>query len=297
MITWKPMLDYCTITSYLPDTNKRILAELMDGMEIREVGFNGYKGIQMGGPNGGVIVAEGSNNAGGLMSGQVFKHWIAKFSGEMAERASDFINLETDRIRRLDVQITLPTIHADYLSSLEWKLRQGNKFNPGKGKRKNVVMIRSDTVTLYYGSRESELFWRCYDKTDESGQWYIRWEWQLQRDVAHHYMTELMAERTTRGGIFLTLLGEWDSQYDDFVLPYVATCKGEHAPKFVRTTERSTMDWLESLTPTVERMLNSHQHGNRMRNLLDQWDGKRGRFDKLHGSGTIAAAISPNISI
>lgn len=288
MQTYQPMLDYCTMTSFLPSLNERIASDLVDGSNVTEVAFSGYRGIQISTSSGGVSLVEGTNNAGGLLTGQVFKHYMVKFSGEMAEYAPQYYVEGETKVTRIDVQVTCPSPGADYLAMLETKLRFGNKFNVGRGRRRGVTLIRSDTSTLYYGSRNSDLFWRAYDKQDEDGKWYIRWEFECKGRMAEHHLAQIAKGECNAGQVFLALAGDTHEDFDQFTAIYKACCRGEHAPKFVRTTERSTMDWLEGLTPTVERMLTSHQHGNRMRALLGEWDRKRAAFDRIHGTGTIA---------
>ena len=280
------MIDYSTMTSYSPDTNRSILADLGDMGVKRDASFMGYTGIMMSSDTGSIALAEGVNNAG--IAGNTFKHWIAKFSGEISDYAPWYYKPDETRCTRLDLQITIPSPGADYLSILETRLRYGLKFNKGSGRRRSVTLIRSDSCTLYYGSRNSTVYWRMYDKQGADGQWYIRWEFEVKGKEADYYMGLISSGEATREQVFKTLVGDTHPEYDYAVTPYLACCGDEPpTPKYIATTNRSTVDWLKSLTPTVERMLRSHQHGGQMRQLLDDWARVRARCDGYLSAGDV----------
>jgi len=286
MKLYTPMIDYTTITSFLPDINNRVATELINGAEVSPIAFSGYTGARLATEFGGIAVMEGTNNAGGIMGSQMFKHYMVKFSGEVANVSPEYVT-DDCHVTRMDIQITHDHPGREWLLELESRLRSGAKFNKGRGARISVTLIKSDTVTLYGGSRTSASFFRLYEKPSEDGD-FLRWEYETKGKLARHYMDELIAGRTTRGGIFRQLVGEYHESYKDLVQPYLSCCDDETADKYVRTIERSTMDWLESLTPTVERMIHSHQHGERMRSLLTRWQNTAKKVDNLKPAPSLA---------
>lgn len=286
MQLYQPMIDYTTITSFLPDTNRIIFNRMIEGSQVKEVSFSGYNGVRLATEFGSVAVVEGLNNAGGIMGQTSFKHYMAKFSGELSDASPEYFGKDC-HITRLDIQITRDHPGRKWLMELESRLRFGPKFTKGRGRRINITLFKSDTVTIYGGSRTSDIFWRLYEKPSPDGD-YLRWEFEVKGKQAEFYLGQIARGEATRGSVFRALVGDYDPHFADFVNAYLDCCGDGVSPKFVRTVERSTMDWLEGLTPTIERMLHSHQHGGRMRNLLERWQKISGNIDRLNGTGTIA---------
>lgn len=271
-----PMLDYATITSYAPDINNAILADIFQDISTAcPVKVTGYEGIMKTSTRGSVIIAQGLNNAG--KRGQSFKHWLAKFSGEVASDSVRYYPTIENRARcsRLDVQVTLQDDRVGVLGMLETRMRTGRKFSKGKGRPAEIKFWRSDTgESLYRGGRESAKFWRMYEKFDTSGNKYIRWEFQVSGGLANWLMGEITLGNMTVGGAFLYLTDDVDESFYDYTRPFTDLCgEGRGEGRFVKEMTKSTMEWLESLTSTVQKMLNSHDTNGRMKELLDKWDG------------------------
>ena len=102
----------------------------------------------------------------------------------------------SEHCTRFDIQITLRTgEEPSQTMFLIWKRNPG--WTTGQGRKSKVKKVVGPTgiESMFFGSRQSDRFFRVYDKGVESGDaWYrmaLRWELELKGDVAHQYASQL----------------------------------------------------------------------------------------------------------
>lgn len=268
MIVNRAMIDYATLTSFSPVWLESVRDDFRGIGRTKTAKFQQYEGEFVVTPHGSVAITQGLNRSPGLVG--KFVHHVVKFSGEIADSAPQYYAKSVVNVKRIDIQVTVPCDLKDIPVEMDIKLRHGKPFYKGKGRRIIPHLRRSDTSTLYYGSRTGDKFFRLYEKQSEDGKWYLRWEYELKRKMALWAMERLVAGDTP-GDIFTTLVGEYNDEYERYVAIFLAAARGEKTSGYVREKNRDTMSWMESLTPTVERLLMNHQTRYRCVSLLIDW--------------------------
>lgn len=268
MIVNRAMIDYCTMTSFNPAWIEEIKRDYSGIGKTSSARFLQYEGEVVNTEHGSIVMGEGLNRSPGLAG--AFQHFVCKWSGEMAEGSPNYWWENECNVKRIDIQVTVKTDLKDIPGEMEIKLRSGHKFNNGKGRAPIPHLHRSSSSTLYYGSRTGDSFWRLYEKQAESGEWYLRWEFELKRGKAEWAMG-LIQSGVSVGDIFRTLVGDYHESYEWYVAPFLAAARGEAVSGYVREKNRDTISWLETLTPTVERLLRNHQTRYRTVALLKDW--------------------------
>jgi len=180
--------DYITVTAAssaarqnLVDFGKYLVRDAVRGGGKQTVCRTlGYKGESAPG------VSWGQRADGALLratSNQAAEHWNQVF--DAAEHCT-----------RFDVQITVRTQqHPHEIMSAVWKRNPG--WTRGEGRKSKVKKVVGPTgiESMFIGSRQSERFFRIYDKGIESGsEWYrmaVRWELELKAEAAHSYADQL----------------------------------------------------------------------------------------------------------
>lgn len=135
-------------------------------------------------------------------------------------------------------------------------------------KKPKQLILGDDGNTLYVGNRESNTFWRVYDKAE--GQ--VRVEVELKNDQAKKAFVALKC-------------GESPAALYDYYLAksriptiLVRAYIGGNDPKSpddlrarVPKDLEKTMLWLASLDELMYKMANDHDYGDRTRNLIRRW--------------------------
>lgn len=256
--------DYLTLTTFVNhDQLLQSIADLYPINHAKEAKMGGYTGHQWEGLFFGV----------GKQRRKA--HTMLRASGEGSETIFWRTRLVITRCTRLDLQITtyLPKVYNarttyDTLSSLDvdW---------PGRRLTPHLIQSGDGFDTIYIGSRTSDRFGRIYVKADHKGRpAYLRFEMELKGSIAQSARDAIAEQRATAKTI---LKAELDR------LPFAASralrtfsdLLGSDSTKIRPenvVARNSTLDWLENqVEPAVLRMLASHEHGDRMRAILNRW--------------------------
>lgn len=213
-----------------------------------------------------------------------YSHWLVQVSGELAEfglmSLTELADVNAVKCTRIDLQVTVP-LPADWdLRTHVDKLREGTW--PWRRRKVEFYENEGPGGTIYVGSRQSSKFARIYIKFSDSDQWplCLRYEVELKAEIADVIFKTLAVEAVTTGQL---LRGEWER------LPLIESQSWlaiERAlpkdgtpvllPKEL-PDENKTIRWLiHKVTPTIKRMLNSHEHGYRtyswLIDLVHEWE-------------------------
>lgn len=255
------MCDYVRLTTFNQSLNasfwESFRAMGSDTDAIKEGRFRNYAGLWLGE----LFCGEGEQRG--------VPHFLLQSSGETSQDVFGFPVLKKARCTRIDLQVTVPSPKdyssrtiTDGLRSLEW---------PGKGKARKINLVDSadGLHTVYVGSRESERFIRIYLKVDDFGKKYARFEVEFKEDLAPEVWLQCWLGKSKD-----VLSAEFER------LPYVdcdlwrsleqvinSGAVGVDAGKTV-STEDKTFKWIARIAPAIQRMANSHQYGNRVRDIL-----------------------------
>lgn len=155
-------VDYITVTKKGTRTDSDLAAfgrflvqqETTAGEEWRDFRFSGYRGQMSGGAQFGV---RHDSTIVRLSSDVAAEHWAQAYS-------------LASNVTRLDIQITVvpPDSPSQRLAKHHRESRRGNR---GRGRPRSFKFFYGPAgpEAAYFGSRQSDLFLRCYDKGLESG--------------------------------------------------------------------------------------------------------------------------------
>lgn len=256
--------DYLTLTTY--HNGEQMLASISDLYPTkfgRELKAGGYTGTQWDGLFYGV----------GKQRSRA--HFIMRASGEESQtilfRTRD---LELN-CTRIDLQITVwvPQKYSarklyDILVSddIEW---------PGRRLKPTIIESGDNLDTVYIGSRTSDRFCRVYVKPDSKGNpAYLRFEMELKGNIAVEARRAICEGYGTSKTILRSELDRLPFGSSRALGAFSAALgvKGHKIKPEAVLGRNRTLDWLETqVEPAVLRMLNSHEHGERMRSILSRW--------------------------
>lgn len=243
-------VDYITATA--PRTSQSeefyalgeslIQAQARQGHEVRSWKASSYHGLQTDGVIRGV---RADGHIIRLSSEVAFEHWRAVYA--LARN-----------ITRIDCQVTfqLPKARVDFFRAMEARALAARA---GRGRRRSVE-LRANNIkgdALYIGSRQSEVYARCYDKgretkTLEAGL-LVRQELEYKGDtalrvaarLAESPSAELESKRLVSS--YMSRLGIETIRNDK---PAAMSARGKSALKLPK------LNWLESsVRPTVVRLV------------------------------------------
>lgn len=264
MVVNSARCDYLTLTSF--SKHDELMASFAD-LYPRELGketkIQGYTGTMWDG----VFLGSGRQRKRA--------HFMLRASGEV----SDVILYRTADIdvkcTRLDLQITIwiPNKYDarklyDTLASIDtpW---DGRRLTP------HIIQSGDGLDTVYIGSRTSDRFCRVYVKPNAKGEAsYLRFEMEFKGIIAQKVRDALTKGIANPKSILRAELNR---------LPFMASralrafdsVLGDKAHKVSVETvfgQNKTLDWLEKqVEPAIYRMLHSHEHMVRMRQILDRW--------------------------
>lgn len=271
MILNKPLVDYCTLTSFDKGWFNEVYNDYKDIGEVSETKFQGYEGVIVTTPHGSVSMVVGSQvwkGKGG--TGDKTMHFMVRWSGEMSDGAPQYYR-QGVKCKRIDVQVTRREDRTDLLDFFEFKLREGEKFYKGKGRKIVPHYHRSDTRTLYYGARSGDKFFRLYQKKGQGGGIeFLRWEYELKKKQAE-WAIGMLCEGLSPGDLFRSCVGNYHEGYAWITEPYLNACSGGQLVEYAREQNRDTLTWLKSLTGTVERLARNHQTRYETIRLINEW--------------------------
>lgn len=275
----EPRCDWIRLTTYEKPTYLLLaeqIKQLFPRDEPRPGGFLQYGGDRYSH----AFHGQGEQNG--------YAHWLVEVTGENAQAALlafvGVTKVENVKCRRLDIQVTVPLpkewdirYHVDTLRECSWPWR-----------RRKVEFYENEGVegTIYIGSRTSDKFARMYVKFtgDEKIPLVLRYEIENKREVADLMYKALLVGGVDEAGL---LRGEWER------LPLLET-SAWHAiektmpkagtpvilPKTIQD-DNKTIRWLiHKVTPTIRRMLNSHEFGYRtyewLKDFVEYYEQKEG---------------------
>lgn len=258
--------DYLTLTTYHNGEGLlSSISELYPKQYGKDVKIKGYKGTQWDGLFYGV--GKQRNKA----------HFMLRASGEGAETILFRTRDLSVKCTRIDLQITV-WLPQNYQSRKLYDILESPDVEwPGRRLTPHIIQSGDGLDTIYVGSRTSERFTRIYTKPDMSGEAaYLRFEVEFKGNLAHEARRAITEQYGTTKSIL---------RFELERLPYMASralrafssVLGDSThkikPEFV-LGQNKTLDWLEKqVEPAVMRMMNSHEHGDRMRNILVRWLG------------------------
>lgn len=266
MLLNNPMCDYLTLTTFTKNMSLSLLfANATQNTKTKKHKMESYTGLT------------GNNTFYGQRTQNNKTHYMMRCWGEFA---TDMLMMSDNllvKCTRIDLQITIPITPAYNSRSLYDHL--SNKEREWKWRRKNVSIIQSGDGldTIYIGSRSSDRFYRIYVKPDSSGKpAYIRFEVEFKKEFAAAIREAVLKGRA---GFRDLLRAELETLPigNNFVLRSFEAALGVKMTSIspVRVeTRSSTIDWMNNqVDPAVVRMLNSHEHRDTMREILDRWLG------------------------
>lgn len=257
-----PMVDWLTLTTYETRAS--------DAMRYLVIGedWEPEKRLQYNGIGSGSLFLGDA-----LQRGK--SHYMFVASGESADQAYSTWSRNFGpydwNVTRIDLQVTVPLpakfdSRALYDDIVAWD-------GPGRPRKAAIVQSGDGLDTVYIGSRTSDRFTRIYIKPLDSGLRALRFEVEYKGDHAHRVANDCR----TPGVLHRILAHEVQSLPNvkfGVLAPFIRVLGPEaHRPEIKRATaELSTLDWLRrQVTPTLERLTNSHEHGNVTRQLVKAW--------------------------
>ena len=132
-------------------------------------------------------------------------------SHKAAEHWNQIYDL-SEHCTRFDVQITLRTHQTPHeIMAAVWKRNPGWTTGQGRKSKVKKVVGPSGIESMFIGSRQSETFFRIYDKGVESGDtWYrmaVRWEMELKGDCSQSFAEQLSRSQNPEAQMLATISG------------------------------------------------------------------------------------------
>ena len=154
----------------------------------------GYKGESTEG------VSWGQRTDGALLrttSHKAAEHWNQIY--DMSEHCT-----------RFDVQLTLRTQQTPHeIMSAIWKRNPGWTTGEGRKSKVKKVVGPSGIESMFVGSRQSDRFFRIYDKGIESGEWRyrmaVRWEIEFKGDCSQSFAEQLTKVENPEAAMIATI--------------------------------------------------------------------------------------------
>lgn len=271
MLVGAVVFDYARFTTFDVEIGNYFMDFLGDGMGEGRV--MQYQGIKSRDAFAGEAMQKSS------------RHFLYQVSGGRSHDVCRVFRLgmygRDLRSTRLDVQLTIPLpdnysarVVADF-----W--RDCDRWGNGRPANIRLQENTDGLDTVYIGSRTSERYVRVYVKEDDMGARYLRFEVEYKGDLSRKVWGQFLDSEL---GIYELLRGELDRlpglplllrDFGMFLLEVDSV--GVAGSKRV-LDDAKTMRWLrDSVTPALERMLNSHDYSGDARRLVLEWNELAGR--------------------
>jgi hypothetical protein len=243
--------DYLRLATF----NYKAFLDIVAKLRRRHRGWRPSHWLQYSGQKTttGIFYGAGEQNGRGHavvhVSGTEAHNFLAWWSNLHPDLTADFY------CTRFDLQVTArPPAEFDYLLAHQ--------------KTKNTTLYLSPSGnTLYIGSRESDSFWRIYDK--EEGK--MRVEVELKGKQAKRAYVTFM-RRNELGSIYNTYLKRSRVPKilaDHYLVGDYATIKLEKADEDEDLGKK--LAWLATLDSLVYKLANDHTMGERTHALMSRW--------------------------
>lgn len=209
------------------------------------------------------------------------EHTMLQASGEIADRAFDLTLALDVRCTRIDVQVTIAAPPAYSARHVVDSLTAEHSDWTGRARKVTMVESGDRCDTVYIGSRSSDTLIRLYIKPDRYGEpSYLRFEVEYKGSKADGVRSAIIHDRHTRAGILAFELGRLPELPFDLHRLFRSVLGGfASAPPVTRVeTQNSTLDWiLTQVEPSILRLLHSHEHGDRMKEIIQRWSAHADR--------------------
>lgn len=264
MIVNTPAVDYLTLVSFNRwdfESFQRAALQCEEG-RLKQGRLMQYRGLK--GPS--MFVGAGT------IQGR--DHYLFSASGERAQTAALWMADEMPgSCTRVDLQITVP-LPKEYDS--RW-LADGLRWSDWVGAKRpvNIRDNENGMDTVYIGQRTAGDFTRIYVKIDGLGMMWLRFETQFQKRKAIRVWPAIardrtMMERVLSGRVYA--LPELQEPGMDAIRKAITDLGVNVVAQRRIPGENSTYLWLrDTVTPVVERMLNDHDYGERVAELVRGW--------------------------
>lgn len=248
MIINTPALDYYRATTGVFNRYYDMVQELVGFEEVdQKWKFQQYEGNRVG------AVGHGQAQQGGQDS------YIIDIPGETADDMLYQLVYSDMKPTRIDMQITIA--RPEYWDTLDFYFQM--KLGAWPNVPRQVTARLSDGAdTVYIGSRESDRYIRVYVKERH----FIRFEVEFKKKLAvKAWDTVRKTGRTAIAGILMAeieklpkskLLDDCTAQLLRFTGDSVNLAIGR-----VNATDERKVQWLASLLPTIEQMMNDSDYG------------------------------------
>lgn len=243
-------IDWITLTTTNWRTKKqmrRIWAVMVD--EDRKLGYKPVKG--------GAYGFFGERAQHGLLA-EKDDRMLMQVSSDQAQRCISLVRLG-DNCTRLDVQVTVQIAPGAVPRALKEIARCARSSPAIRGKRPAVKDTNGDkgTESVYIGKRQSDVFIRCYDKEEESGEAIykdcIRLEMELKGKTSRAVWNKLATDGDGTGyllALLYTYLGRRgvDTSWIPYRRSYVR-------PIIIEKTKQEVTRawWATQVAPSVKR--------------------------------------------
>lgn len=263
IITDVPLIDWLTLTTFNLERFRALRDQIIDDLMDRSDGrlttkkVQQYEGVEMAG------VFMGVGEQGGL------KHCMMRVSGQRAQMVESTYDLGWMRATRVDCQVTIKK--PDDYNPLEMfhELDRG-EWN-GRKRKLEVFTDGHKTGTIYIGSRKaSNWFARLYVKGRNNE--FLRFEIEMKRGAvkswwAERYSIDGQKSATVGGPIrrMIDLLPRHPVMYE-----FSTHCRNVWEPvaDIGETTMLGRANWFLSLRDTISRLLNDHDYGATIADML-----------------------------
>jgi hypothetical protein len=208
----------------------------------------------------------GDNSFYGVGEQNKKRHYVFRSSGNSSSVLFDLADKHEELYcTRIDVQVTkkLPASYNPFM------IYEAHKKGGG---RLGVSIIESPTgSTIYFGSRVSDKFARLYEKRYDDGN-YLRLEFEFKGKLARAVYETMRTNSIGPTAVFQNYLPKFGLA--EHIMEWFNT--GPDAEPIRVELERKEdthkkMIWLASLSNTVIEMGNSHETGDFVRRLLNDW--------------------------
>jgi hypothetical protein len=223
-----------------------ITGRCAEGYRQRDWHFEGYAGVA----------------TDGCSVGTRYDGLIVRLSSEVARDQAGWLLKWADNVSRLDVQVTTQDedLTRDWAEYVIRTARNDRRCIAGITRTSEVKSYPGGHTT-YIGTRTSDRYYRCYDKSAESAGVYPAgcWRWEVEYKGAR---AGIVAERIrTRGDDAETVRAVVEQAYTNYgiTLPCSPLPRGWRDTGYrERTTDERRLDWLtKSVGPMVKRMMES----------------------------------------
>lgn len=199
-----------------------------------------------------------------LFIGQREDGYIRRISGAASDALFPQVFAFGDRPSRIDVQATI-RLTTDVNEAIQTHKAEATVANLAlSASRQRLIQEYSDSrggMTLYIGSRNSDMFGRIYNKYAKSKEGFyentIRYEVQAQNEHAHVWAAALHLAGARRHRTCVSYVREWFSERG--VATYITQPADRHVPPPIQRTQpttQRTLDWLQKqVRPAVLRLL------------------------------------------